>query len=210
MRSERIGDHPMKVITISREFGSGGRELGKRLADQLGYAYYDREIEEHVAHRMDLDEGYISRAIEQGALINVPLHFGRTLASSHMLKQQVSILVEKQRVLREIAAASNCVIVGRAADAMLADQTPFRLFVYADMEHKVQRCRAYAEPGEGLSGRELEQSIRRMDAKRADYYRMFADVQWGKKENYHLCVNTTGLEIKKIVPSVAQYVTACF
>ena len=59
MRSERIGDHPMKVITISREFGSGGRELGKRLADQLGYAYYDREIEEHVAHRMDLDESYL-------------------------------------------------------------------------------------------------------------------------------------------------------
>ena len=200
----------MHVITVSRQFGSGGRELGKRLADRLGYAYYDREIEEHVAHRMDLDEGYISRAIERGALISVPLHFGRTLASPHLLKQQVSILVEKQRVLRELADASDCVIVGRAADVILADRNPFRLFVYAGMEYKAARCRTYAEPGEGLSDRELEKAIRRMDARRAEYHRMFSDARWGRKENYHLCLNTTRLEIKGIVPAVAQYVTAWF
>ena len=105
-----------RIITISREFGSGGREVGKRLADALHCAYYDSEIEASIAQNLDLDEGYIARSLESGAFTNIPLHFGRTIASSYLYKQQVDILVEKRKVLREIAAASDCVIVGRAAD----------------------------------------------------------------------------------------------
>lgn len=138
----------MNIITISREFGSGGRELGKRLADLLGYAYYDKEIEETVAQRMNMDAGYVEQSIDQGMLVNIPLHFGKTLASTYMLKQQVEILVEKQRVLKEIATKSDCVIVGRAADVILAEYNPCKIFVYADMAHKVERCQRYAEPKE--------------------------------------------------------------
>ncbi len=69
----------MNIITISREFGSGGRELGKQLASLLGYAYYDREIEEGIAQRTHLDVAYVTRSVDWGQLAKVPLHFGRTL-----------------------------------------------------------------------------------------------------------------------------------
>lgn len=200
----------MNIITISREFGSGGREVGKRLADVLDYAYYDREIETGIAERMHMDVGYVARAIEQGLLMNIPLHFGRTLASSYMLKQQMDILVEKQRVLKEIAQASNCVIVGRAADVILAEYKPFKIFVYADMAYKVKRCQGYAEVKENLTPREMEKAIKKIDSRRAQYHGMYPDSNWGRKEQYHLCVNTTGLEIKKIVPHLAEYAHCWF
>ena len=195
----------MSIITISREFGSGGREVGKRLADVLGYAYYDREIEEDIAQRMNMDVGYVTHAM-RGGPHSIPLHFGRTLANPYLVKQQVDILVEKQRVLKEIAADSNCVIVGRAADVILEEYHPFKIFVYADMAYKVKRCVEHAEMGENLTPRELERAIKRVDAQRAQYHRLYADTEWGRKEAYHLCVNTTGMEIKRVIPPIADYI----
>lgn len=200
----------MNIITISREFGSGGREVGKRLADVLDYAYYDREIEAWIAERMDMDVNYIAQTMDRGLLMNIPLHFGRTLAGSYVMKQQVDILVEKQRVLKEIANSSNCVIVGRAADVILSEYKPFKIFVYADMEYKIKRCQGYVEIGESLSPRETEKAIRKIDAKRSQYHGMFPGMDWGDKELYHLCINTTGLTIKKIVPHIAEYARCWF
>lgn len=200
----------MKIITISREFGSGGREIGKRLADVLGYAYYDREIEEGIAQNMDMDVDYVRRSMERGIPTNIPLHFGKTFASSYAFKQQVDILVEKERVLKEIASRSNCVIVGRAADAILAEYRPLKVFVYADMDYKVKRCQGYAEVGEDLSVREMERAIKKIDSRRAQYHGMYMDADWGGKEYYHLCVNTTGWEIKRIVPCIAEFARGWF
>ena len=199
-----------RIITISREFGSGGREVGKRLADALHCAYYDSEIETSIAQNMDLDEGFIARSIGNGALTNIPLHFGRTIASSYLYKQQVDILVEKRRVLRQIAAASDCVIVGRAADVILEDLAPFKLFVYASMDHKLARCRRYEETSRLDSPKALEKEIRQVDARRAKYHGMFSPVKWGDRANYHLCLNTTGLEIKQLIPHLTGYAQAWF
>ncbi len=200
----------MNIITISREFGSGGREIGKRMADILGYAYYDKEIEIEVAKRMNMDVGYVSQAIDRGVLMNIPLHFGMTFADSYAMKQQVGILVEKQRILKEIAQTSHCVIVGRAADVILTEYQPFKIFVYADMAYKISRCQGYAEAGENLSPSEMEKAIRKIDAKRSQYHGLFPGTDWGSKEQYHLCVNTTGLTIKKIVPHIADYARCWF
>ena len=100
------------LITISREFGSGGRELGNRLADQLGYAYYDREIEEGIAEKMDMDVNYVSRFMERGSLTNIPLHFGRTLSGDYSLKQRVNMLLEHQRPVRPGDGPHSCPIHG--------------------------------------------------------------------------------------------------
>ena len=195
----------MNIITISREFGSGGRELGKRLADQLGYAYYDREIEEGIAEKMDMDVNYVARFMERGSLTNIPLHFGRTLSGDYSLKQRVNMLLEQQRLLKEIAATSHCVIVGRAADVILAEHQPFKIFVYADMAYKVERCLNYAETGENLSAREMERAIQKIDSQRARYHQTFSDMRWGDKRQYHLCVNTGGLSVQEMIPILAQY-----
>lgn len=197
----------MSIITVSREFGSGGREVGKRLADALGYAYYDREIVSAIARKTSLDERYVASALEGGLFRSVPIHFGRTFSySPALMTNTAQLYVEQHRVIRELAEKGNCVIVGRAADAVLRDHEPFNLFVYADMLSKLERCRERAVGDEKLSERELVRSIKKVDAERAKYYEMFSDTRWGQKEGYHLCVNTTGREIKSMIPALEGYI----
>lgn len=197
----------MSIITVSREFGSGGREVGKRLADALGYVYYDREIVTAIAQKTQLDEGYVASALEGGIFRGIPVHFGRTFSySAAFMSGTTNLFVEQHKIIRELAARGNCVIVGRAADAILEEFHPFNLFVYADMDAKVKRCMERAPEGEQLSEREMIRHIKKVDAERAKYYEMFSDTRWGAKEGYHLCVNTTGANIKTLVPAIAQYI----
>lgn len=116
----------MKVITISREFGSGGRELGKRLADELGFDYYDKEIITAIAQGQGLDENYVEKALEHHIWRSVPLAFGRSFTGAVALQStQTSLLLEQKRVIERIAeAGKNCVIVGRNADFILRDVHP--------------------------------------------------------------------------------------
>lgn len=196
----------MSIITISREFGSGGREVGKRLADELGFAYYDREIVSAIAQRTSMDEGYVANALEGGLFRSVPIHFGRTFSySTALMTNTANLYVEQHRIIKEMAEKGDCVIVGRAADAILEEHAPFNLFVHADMAAKVKRCQQRAPEGEKLTERELIRHIKKVDAERAKYHELFSDTRWGRKESYHLCVNTTGVEIKKLVPVIAEY-----
>ena len=117
--------------------------------------------------------------------------------------------MERRRVLRRVAAASDCVIVGRAADVILAEQNPLKLFVYASMEHKLARCQRYEETS-AARPKALEKEIRQVDARRARYHGMFSPIKWGDRANYHLCINTTGLEIKQLIPHLAGYAQAWF
>lgn len=196
----------MSIITISREFGSGGREVGKRLADAMGYAYYDREIVTAIAQKTRMDEGYVASALEGGLFRGIPIHFGRTFSySTTLMTNTANLFVEQHKIIRELAAKGNCIIVGRAADAILEEYHPFNLFVYAELEAKVRRCQQRAPEGEKLTERELIRRIKKIDTERARYHEMFSDTRWGRKESYHLCVNTTGVEIKSLVPVIAQY-----
>ena len=123
----------MKIITVSREFGSGGRELGKRLSDCLGWPYYDREIISAVARRNALDEGYVEDALEQGDFRGVPLTIGRTFAYfPSMPHDSRQLLQEQRRVLRALAAHGDCIIVGRCSDYILREMKPIRIFIYKE------------------------------------------------------------------------------
>lgn len=195
----------MRIITLSREFGSGGRELGKRMAEYLNFNYYDKEIVSAVAKQGNLDEGYVQRMLESGiANQNYPITFGRTL-SLQSQQTSMNLLLIQQRIIKSIAEKGDCIIVGRSADAILKDYNPFNIFVYADMAAKMKRCLDYAEGNESLSEKELHTKIRRIDQQRKRDYELCSGKQWGTKENYHLCINTTDLSIKKIVPAVAEY-----
>ena len=199
----------MRIITVSREFGSGGREVGKRLADELGFAYYDREIVTAIAEKTRMDEGYVSNALEGGLFRAVPVHFGRTFSySTGLMNSTTGLFVEQHKIIRELAEKGDCVIVGRAADAILGDWKPFNIFVHADLEARVKRCQERAPAGEELTERELRRQIKRIDADRARYYELFSDTRWGRMEGYHLCVNTTDCSIKNLVPAIAQYAKA--
>ena len=146
------GDDIMRIITVSREFGSGGREVGKRLADELGFAYYDREIVTEIANKHELDEAYVEKTLNSGFFRSIPIHFGRTFSySPTMMANSVSLFVEQHKIIKK----GDCIIVGRAADIVLKEYNPFNLFVYADMDSKIKRCQERAKAGENISAREM-------------------------------------------------------
>ena len=101
-------------------------------------------------------------------------------------------------------------IIGRCADVILKDYHPLNLFIYADMEAKVERCIRRAPEGEHLTRNEIERMIKQVDKNRAQYRQMYSDTKWGAKESYHLCVNTTERYMKEIVPGLAAYVRCWF
>ena len=195
-----------RIITIGREFGSGGRELGRRLAEELQIAYYDEEIIKAIAQSTDLSEHYVQQVLEKRPYPLFPITIGRSFypADSFMQEQTQSVYKEQSRIIREMAEKGDCVIVGRCADYILAEYKPFRIFVYADMQSKMERCRAKGPEHEHFSDKELRQHIQAVDKHRSSYYEFYTGQAWGDKLNYDLCINTTNTAIKAIVPTLAK------
>lgn len=196
-----------QIITIGREFGSGGRELGKRLSDLLGYAYYDKEIINEIARRTQLAESYVQQVIEHKEKILFPITVGRTLqpiAGATTSDLAATVYTEQANVIREMAEKSDCIIIGRCADHILREFQPLRLFVYADMNAKMARCRQKGEDGESLNDHQLEKKIRQVDKNRARYYRYYTGQDWGDRANYDLSINTTSITVKECAEMLAQ------
>lgn len=197
------------IITVGRQFGSGGRELGKRLADALGIPCYDKEIinevaklqgvtPEHVNHIGDSDIRAVY-ASTIGHTLTVPLYYDNS---------PLMILAERDSVIKRLASLGDCVIVGRNADVVLKDMHPLNLFVYADTESKLRRCMERAQEGE--TEKSILKQMKKIDKHRAANRRMATDSEWGQPESYHLCINTSGHEIKTLVPALAQYARQWF
>lgn len=202
----------MKIITISREFGSGGRELGKRLADVLGFDFYDREIITAIAQAQGLKEDYVEKALENHVWQQIPLTYRHSFTSNAVMQMtHTELLMEQKRVIESIAkAGKDCIIVGRNADVILAQEKPFNIFVCADMEAKVRRCMERAEESEKLSRKAIEQNIRRIDKNRAQTREMITGAKWGQSNQYQLTVNTSDWEIKELTPAVADFALRWF
>ncbi|MBR3038446.1 MAG: cytidylate kinase-like family protein, partial [Clostridia bacterium] len=117
----------MKIITISREFGSGGRELGKRIADKLGFDYYDSEIISAVAKNSGMDAHYVESTLDNHGWQDFSITFGGTIHSVEYLQaSKIELLVQQRKVIESIAAlGKDCVIIGRNADVILKDYHPF-------------------------------------------------------------------------------------
>ena len=201
----------MNIITISREFGSGGRELGKRLADHLGYDYYDSEIIAAVAKNSGMDADYI-RTLGDDGWQQYPITFRSTLGGTlYTQSNKVQLLLEQKRVIEGIAAlGKDCIIVGRNADVLLKKYQPFNIFVCAETETKLKRSLERAPEGEQLTEKQLRRKLKKIDKARAQTRALLSSSPWGQRKEYHLTVNTTGWEIKKMVPAVAEFAMAWF
>lgn len=202
----------MNIITISREFGSGGRELGKRLADQLNYDYYDSEIISMVAKESGMDADYVEKTLNDHGWKNQAITFRGTLSSSAYIQaSRVNLLLQQKKVIEEIASfGKDCIIVGRNADVILRDLRPFNIFVCASTEAKVQRCRERAPEGENLTRKELIRKMKQIDKIRSDTREILSGSSWGQRDAYHLTVNTTDWNIKELVPAVADFAQRWF
>ena len=196
------------IITISREFGSGGRELGKRLAEALHIPCYDHQIIEMIAKENGLNADYVANVGEKCIEAAYPMTIGHRLAMMPVtvMDQPIRVAVAQRQLLEKFAQQGDCVVVGRCADVILKDYHPLNLFVYANAESKIQRCIDRAPEGEHLSRNDIARRMKQVDKNRAQYRQMFADSKWGAKETYHLCVNTSGHQIKDLIPGLAAFV----
>ena len=197
----------MSIITISREFGSGGRELGKRLADALGIPCYDGQIIEMVAQKENLDKNYVASRSENEIKMFYPSTIARGFSRyNYAMLQSVQIMASEQELILKLAEEGDCVIVGRAADIILAHKKPFRIFVCADEQSKLERCRARAEENEKLSDKDILRKCREIDKRRAAHRKMFTEKVWGYAAGYDLCINTSGKEIKELIDPIVDYI----
>lgn len=192
----------MSIITVNREFGSGGRELAKRLAEELGYRYYDKDIFAMVAKKQGLNKEYVEETMTNAEYAGTIGRSFNTYLSSQ--KFMTDMLVEERNIIRKIGEKGNCVIVGRGADVILSDLSPVNIFVYADTETKIIRCKEHGHEGEDLSEKELIKKIKQVDKSRKRFYLFLGQDNWGEKENYDLCVNTSGVNIKEMIPELAS------
>lgn len=187
-----------RVITISREFGSGGRTIGKKVAQALGIPCYDSELLQKIAVESGFNENYIKDAGEyapSGFLSAAFSHrgFGPTNAD---------YLWEIQyKIITELAEQGPCVIVGRCADYVLRDKADcLKVFIHADMKFRAERIvKEYGERAESP-----EQRLRDKDKRRAAYHRFYTDMKWGHAQNYDVTLNSGTLGIDKCVEIIRQ------
>ena len=196
----------MKIITVSREFGSGGRELGKRLADILKFDYYDSEIVTTLSKKSGLDKKYIEDTLNDHGWQNIPITFRSTFNSTYLQSNKINLLIEQKKVIEEIASlGKDFVIVGRNADVILQKYSPFNIFVCADATSKLNRCINRAPEGENLTEKQLLRKMKQIDASRRNMLQIISGSEWGNPANYNLTVNTTGWQIKQLADSVACF-----
>ena len=178
-----------KIITISREFGSGGRFIGEEVAKKLGIAYYDKNIINHIAEESGLSPDYIQEKAELSPKKGL---FAYALVGRDITGKSVEDMVyEAQRnIILELAEKEPCVIIGRNADYILRDRDDvLNVFIYGDMPEKIKRIT-------GLHNVEEKEAVKMMadtDKRRRTNYNFYTDQNWGKASNYTLCLNSSQL-----------------
>ena len=181
-----------KIITISREFGSGGRTIGKQVAEQMGYQFYDKELIEKIAQEAGLSREFVEKSGEYSPGKNM---FSYAFVGRGIIGVSVEdYLWRKQReIILELAEEGNCVIVGRCADYILRNRTDsLHVFIHADLEKRIERVvKLYGETDQNPQKRLADK-----DKTRRLNYKYYTDRMWGMSQNYDITLNSgkIGLE----------------
>ncbi len=196
-----------KIITVSRQFSSGGREFGRRLAEELGIAYYDKEVITAIAEHTSLSEDYVRQIVDRKPHNLYPITVGHSLTyvDDYAIKRFQSIFTAQDEIIKDLASKSDCLFVGRCSDYILREMNPYRIYVYATMESRVKRCLDKRRDDEDyLTEKEAKKQVQLVDKNRSKYYEYYTGYRWGDIENYDLCINSTNTNMKELVPVVAK------
>ena len=187
-----------RIITISREFGSGGRTIGKLVAEKLGIPCYDAELISKISQESGFSEHYIKDASEYASggfffFFFANRSFGPT--------NEDYLWSIQQKVITELVEEGPCVIVGRCADYILREKADLlKVFIHADRKFRSERIvNVYGETEEAP-----EQRVREKDKRRAAYYRFYTDMRWGIAQNYDICLNSGVLGIETCSELIAK------
>ena len=185
----------IKIITIGREYASGGRSVGKLISEKLGIPFYNKEILHMAAEKLNMSADDVKNADETAAnslLYSISLMNNLSSASSLPLNDR--IYIEEREVIKSLAEQGPCVIVGRCADSILKEirDDVLNVFIYADSEARAKRAiNEYNESPDSVYA-----SLRKHDKKRSTYYNLNTGQKWGATDNYDLCLNSSKLGIE--------------
>lgn len=197
-----------KIITISRQCGSGGHSIGQALAEKLNIPLYDKKILEEVSRRSGLAEDVIE---QEGEYSTSSIIFNIAMSVYHAwdagerdtmpLREQINAY--QTEFIREVAEKGACVIVGRCADYILRDRTDcLNVFIYGKSEERVKRVIEEHRVPEN----EAEHHVKKRDKKRAAHYKYITDQEWGDMDNYNLCLDSSKLGIEKCIEIILSCV----
>ena len=193
-----------KVITISREFGSGGREVGFRLAQKLGIPFYDKEIISMAAEDSNIAEEAFranDEVIGRKERINHDYVSVNPFSPLYEIPVSDQVFLAQSQMILKLEWAGPCVIIGRCSDIIV--ENGFHVFICAGMKKRIERMQRL-ESDETV--KKLESRMREIDRKRRDYYQYYSGNEWGNPRNYHLSLNSGKLGIERCVDIIAESV----
>jgi cytidylate kinase len=192
-----------QIITISRQYGSGGREIGHRAADLLGYKYYDKDLIRRIAKLGDIDVDFVQVGGEglMGRVGNVLSHFGGEGRDEDSLPLPDRLFLVQSRTVKQIAEEGPCVIIGHSADYFLADRDDvFNVFIHANWDDRVQRVMQR----NNLDEKAAVARIKKIDRNRKSFYEQYTERKWGRATNYHITLNSSFFGIELAADAIAE------
>lgn len=191
------------IITIGRQFGSGGKEIGEKVAQRLGYAFYDKEILTMAAEEQGFSEATMQHYDEKptGSLIYSLYMTGAATGDNLPLNQQLAFA--QFNVIRKVAQADNCVIMGRCADYVLREKKNLlTVFLHAPTDYRAEQIME----AQSIDSKSLaEKSVKKHDKARAEYYNFFTHKKWGDSSSYMLCIDVSTMPPDVIAEAIASF-----
>ena len=188
-----------RAITISREYGSGGREIGEKLARRLGIPFYDKELIAMIAKEGNIETSVLEANDELDP--DFDNDSPRQVPPDYQIAMTQRIYAAQATVIRNLNDKGPCVIVGRCADAILPDA--LNIFVFADMESRIKRIMSL---NPGLSRDEAVNSIEIVDRRRKAYHEYYSPIEWGKMDAYDICVNSGLIGVDGCLDAALAYI----
>lgn len=196
-----------KIVTISRQYGSGGRYIGENLAKAMGVPCYDEKLIDMVAKESGFAQSFVAEKGERmtgSLLFNIAssLSFANNVFSTNNgVTLQDEIYFTQNRIIKELADKEPCVIVGRCADYILREREDcLNVFIFADNESKIERAEKYFN----ITREEAPAVLKKKDKARANHYKYYTDQEWGMASNYDLCLNSGLIGIEGCVKAIQQ------
>lgn len=184
------------VITLTREYGSGGRYIGKLVAQKLGIKLYDKEFIIEVAEKTGLSEQYIKENEQKRNALDI-LNNGYYSD----LSNSDELFVKESQLIKEVSDREPCIIVGRCADQILKDnKNVLKVFIYSDMKNKIDRAVKYY----GMDKKKAEKEIIRIDKLRENHYKYYTDKKWKDFSNYDICINSDKVGVEKAADLIVE------
>ena len=203
------------ILTIGRQYGSGGREIGQKIADHYGIKFYDRELLAHVAKESGFCKEIIQREDERPTssflynLVMDTYSFGHGAAAAFTdMPLSQKVFLAQFETIKSLAEKGPCIFIGRCADEALIDRKDvLKVFIHASEEFRINRVKSYPEySASEQSGKRITDFMAKIDRQRQSYYNYYASGKWGRAENYHLTIDSSLLGIDGTVHLLTQLI----